>query len=378
MRESQWTRVNRKNPCLICGKGDWCQTSSDARWAMCRRLDTGEGRQKNDRDGAPYWIYNIAGGSFHAHQPPSLPVISTAARASDDMLSQVYQALLTTLHLTDRHRAQLRQRGLSDHDISSREYRSLPREGRAAVARRLFDVFGSSITGIPGIYTAEREGRRWLSLAGASGLVIPIRDHAGCVIALSVRSDDPDAESRYSAISSSKYGGPGPGAPIHVPLTRTPVSGVIRLTEGALKADVASSLGEIFTVGLPGVSGVGKAIPLLRVRKARQVRLAFDADGYRNLHVARALRQAMRTLLAEGFRVCLETWDEAHGKGIDDVLLSGHATTVLTGSAMMDELRTMIRSARFVDPLQIAKRWNDRQLSYARRLRLPMTEVSHG
>jgi hypothetical protein len=86
----------------------------------------------------------------------------------------------------------------------------------------------------------------------------------------------------------------------------------------------------------------------------------------------------VRTLQAEGLHVSIEVWDEADGKGLDDLLLAGHVTTVLTGTAMMDELRTMTRSARFVDPLQIAKRWHEKQLSYARRLRLPaMKEVSN-
>jgi hypothetical protein len=380
MPESQWTRVSRKNPCLICGRSDWCRISSDQQWAMCRRVDTGEGRQKVDKDGVPYWVYSLSGATFHNRPPPVLLPAVTKARASDDVLDQVYTALLSTLSLSDRHRAQLRQRGLSDEDITWRGYRTLPQQGRASVAKRILALFGPETCGaIPGLHMVERDGRRWCSLAGASGLVIPLRDPAGRVIALSVRSDDPDADSRYSAISSSKYGGPGPGAPIHIPLTRAPVDGVIRLTEGALKADVATALGQLFTVGLPGVSGVGKAIPLLRVRKVSEARLAFDADASRNLHVAMALRQAVRTLRAQGFRVCLETWDEAQGKGIDDVLLSGRSTTVLTGSAMMEELRTIIRSARLADPLQIARRWKDKQLNYARRLRLPMMEeVSHG
>jgi hypothetical protein len=380
MPESQWTRVHRKNPCPICGKGDWCRISFDQQWAMCRRVNTGDGHQKTDKDGVPYWVYDLGGRNTHHQPPPMFPPSVTKARASDDVLGQVYGALLTTISLSDRHRTQLRQRGLSDENITWLGYRSMPQQGRASIAKRLLDLFGHETCGaIPGLHVVERDGSRWWSLAGASGLLIPIRDHAGRVIALSVRSDDPDAESRYSAISSSKYGGPGPGAPIHVPLTRAPVAGAIRLTEGALKADVATALGKIFTIGLPGVSGVGKAIPLLRARKIRAVRLAFDADASRNLQVAMALRQAEQTLQAEGVHVSLEVWGEADGKGIDDLLSARHDTMVLTGSAMMSELRTMIRSARLADPLQITRRWHDKQLSYARRLRLPtLEEVSHG
>ena len=374
-----WRRVSRQQPCPICGKSDWCRLSHDLQWAICRRLNTGEGRQKVDKSGVEFWIYHLQGDVVADRPRLDLPTPITSARAEPVILNQVYHAILHCLSLSADHRAQLRCRGFSDQEISARAYRSLPRQGRAAIAKRLLDTFGpATCSGIPGLYICEGEGRRWWSLAGASGLIIPIRDHIGRIVALSARGDDPDTDSRYSVISSTRYRGPGPGAPIHVPLMNTSAARGIRPTEGALKADVATASSGLWTLGLPRVSGWSKAISCLWMLKIVDIHLAFDMDAYRNLQVALALRKAALALQAEGFRVHLELWDEADGKGIDDLLAAGHTPTVLTGSAMIGELGSIIRSAKFVDSLQVARRWAEKQQRYTRRLRLSMAEeVAH-
>jgi hypothetical protein len=376
----QWQRVNRKQLCPICAKPDWCRVSSDGQWAICRRLDTGNGHRKVDKAGVEYWIYRLQSGPVTARPPLLPPSVVQDERAPVDILHQVYHAVLQSLRLSPQHRAQLTQRGLCDQDISFRQYRSLPREGRAALAKQLVERFGETTCArVPGLYIREQEQRRWWSLAGAPGLVIPVRNAACQVIALMVRSDDPDAESRYSAISSKKYQGPSPGSPIHIPLIESATSSVIRLTEGFLKADIATTLSGLHTIGLPGVSMWASAFPFLKTLHHPAIHLAFDMDACRNLQVALALRQAARTLQAEGFRVHLEIWDEVDGKGIDDLLAAGHTPTVLTGSAMLSELHQMIRSAQLVDPLQIARHWTEKQQRYTQRLRLPTAaEVAHG
>jgi hypothetical protein len=303
-----------------------------------------------------------------------------AARATIDVLDQVYRALLRSLSLSPQHRVQLTQRGLVEREITSRQYRSLPRQGRAALAKMLVERFGeTTCAGVPGLYIREQDRRRWWSLAGAPGLVIPVRNAAGQILALMVRSDDPDAASRYSAVSSVNYRGPSPGAPIHVPLRQDAPHAAIRLTEGFLKADIATALSGLHTIGLPGVSMWAAALPFLRTLQKPVIRVAFDMDASRNLQVAGALRQAVRRLSGEGFPVEIDLWDEADGKGIDDLLAAGHTPTVLTGAAMRAELSQMIRSATFVDPLQVSRRWEDNRRRYARRLRLPVAEgVAHG
>jgi Domain of unknown function (DUF3854) len=375
-----WQRVNRKQPCPICGKSDWCRVTADGQWAICRRLDTGDGHRKVDKAGMEYWVYHLHHDQPSRPLPPLPSSRAPVARATDEVLHQVYQSLLRSLALSTPHQAQLARRGLRQEDITLRHYRTLPSQVRAALAKRLVEMFDESTCAhVPGLYIREQDGRWWWSLAGAPGLVIPVRNAGGQIIALTVRSDDPEATARYSAVSSTKYGGPSPGAPLHVPLMESLTTPVMRLTEGVLKADIATALSGQHTVGLPGVSMWPAALPFLKRLTSPVVRLAFDMDASRNLQVTMALRQTARRLRAEGLDVQLEVWDEVDGKGIDDLLAAGHSPAVLMGSAMVDELRQMIQSAKRVDPLQIARRWAAKQQRYRQRLRIPTAaEVGHG
>src|SRR5262249_10341255 len=158
---------------------------------------------------------------------------STGDRADADTLDRIYSSLLSRLQLSESHRDGLRQRGLSDAEIDRRRYRSLPVHGRARLAQELREQHGDAVLRVPGIIVREREGRRYLTVAGAAGLLIPVRDAAGRIVALAVRRDDKGNGPRYSWLSSSRHGGPGPGAPAHVPLGVTAPVELVRVTEGA-------------------------------------------------------------------------------------------------------------------------------------------------
>src|SRR5215211_7802659 len=131
---------------------------------------------------------------------------------------------------------------------------------------------------VPGLYKKGGESARW-SVAGAAGMLVPARDADGRVVALKVRADDPGNGSKYSYMSSSNYGGPGPGSPLHVPLLEEAVPGTAaRLTEGELQADVATALSGMLSVSVPGVSSWRNALPVLKALGFGKVHLAFDAD----------------------------------------------------------------------------------------------------
>lgn len=145
-----------------------------------------------------------------------------------------------------------------------------------------------------------------------------------------------------------------------------------------MKGDVSTVLSGQLTLGLPGVSGWRQIIPLLQQHQVRHVRLAFDADAARNLMVARALKAAAKSLTAAQMRVQLEVWDEADGKGIDDLLAHGMAPVLVEEREMWEVLDHTLRAAWMVDPSRIAQWWQHRQQRYEHRLRLPGREVSHG
>ena len=214
-RAGKWRRVSANHPCRICGKPDWCSESVDGRLAACRRVEVGSWKSKLDRNGAACYLHRLDGTASSA--APSPPVSGPGpALATPDTLQDVYSALLSRLPLSKEHRANLGRRGLPDAEIDRRGYRSLGIQGRARIAAKLREQFGDLILTVPGFVTKEGNNGRYLTLAGAAGLLIPVRDLVGRIVALLSRRDDAgDGRGKYQYLSSIRYGGPGPGASMY-------------------------------------------------------------------------------------------------------------------------------------------------------------------
>lgn len=322
MPTASWRNVHRSDPCEICGKGDWCSRTLDRAWALCRRVDAG-GERRLDRGGSEYWLHLVGDAPTGAPQMPDEP---REARASADDLDRVYQAVLRDLDLSPQHREELIRRGLDGTAIDSGAYRTLPRQRRAAIAREVLGRFPKELLmSVPGFQLRESGGRQYLSFGGPAGLLIPVRDLGGRIVALKVRLDARDDGPKYLYVSSTAGGGPGPGAPVHVPL-HSAESGprdAVRVTEGELKADVATQLSGVLTISVPGVSSWRGVIPVLAGLAPRSVHLAFDADAATNPLVARATEETARALAVEGYPLVLESWDGLLAKGVDDALAAG-------------------------------------------------------
>lgn len=342
-----WKEVSRSHPCPICAHPHWCSFSTDGAWAICRRVDTGAGRHKLDRAGADYWVYALAAGAAARGEARAEPESGGAARADGTTLDRIYTALLASLRLSAAHREELRRRGLTLAEQEARGYRSLPVGERARLAGLMVERFGeAACRGVPGLWVREEDGRRWWSLAGAAGIVIPARDRVGRIIALKIRADEAGEEGRYTYVSSRRHCGPGPGAPVHVPRQAAALDTQrVRLTEGELKADVATALSGVLTLSVPGVSCWRAALPLLRDLGARTVCVAFDRDATRKLHVAGALARTVAAVSAAAFEVEVESWEEADGKGIDDLLAAGKSPTRHCGPAVAVEIERILASA---------------------------------
>ena len=330
MGSASWRAASQESPCPVCSKPDWCAVSDDNVWVICRREDGDAGEHKVDTSGVDYWLHKLKEQPVESVAQASSPEVPE--RADPETLYRVYDALLDELSLIHTHRQDLHQRGLSERQIKRRSYRTLPPGGREDLAARLVERFGPEVCSkVPGLYEKEGDPARW-SVAGNSGILVPVRDIEGRVIAFKVRADDPGEGPKYTYLSSSKHGGPGPGSQAHVPLSEDPGRGTtVRLTEGELKADVATVLTKVLTVSVPGVSSWRNALPVLKALGFGKVHLAFDTDARRNRNVARALYDAFRALGEQGFEVVLETWPETNGKGIDDLLVGGHQPDLKLG-----------------------------------------------
>ncbi len=320
--------------------------------------------------------------------PDILPQQNQAPMLADpDTLNKVYRALLQELILFPEHREALRKRGLNDNEINVREYKTLG-PGRAKTAKKLVNQFGADICiKVPGFFMKQGERAPYWTLAGSPGIIVPLRNAQGKIVCLKVRADKPGSGPKYSYITSSGRVGAVQDGPSAMPTVHLPVDSCsshiditkkeepikseqdnsggsagglsepdveksachfdvrgpaihsnsnnhnlrVRLTEGELKADIATVLSGDLTISIPGVSAWRPALPVLRELAPGKILLAFDVDAHQNYNVARALQNTAIALQAEGFNVELETWPEKWGKGIDDVLASGFTPKIISG-----------------------------------------------
>lgn len=344
--QAGFREVNAANPCPKCRKPDWCAVAEDGGACCCRRVNDGTGEERTDAAGATYYLYRLAPSrNGHTSPPPRFTLADgKGERADPDTLNKVYGALLDALPLDDLHIDRLRRRGLKG-DLRAAGYRSHRQRGRAKVARVLIDAgLEGLLPRVPGFFLKEGDRGAYWTVGGAAGLLIPIRDVEGRVVALQVRADFAGKGPRYSFVSSKRRGGTGPGAPVHVPLFSGDKT-TVRVTEGGLKANVATELSGVLTIGLPGLAWQ-KAAAVLRQLGAKTARVALDADARRKPEVGGALVRLVRDLRARGFAVELERWAEDGGKGIDDLLAAGKGPEMVTGDDALAAAEEIDRAAR--------------------------------
>jgi hypothetical protein len=327
MSASAWKGVSATSPCPICKSTSWCSTTTDGTVAKCMRVSDGCYRSKEDRSGNQYYLHRLVDRPTPTAGHVAGPRLG---RADADVLHAVYSLLLDMLTLSPAHREALTTRGFGDLHIDRNGYRTLPVHGRARLAAQLQERFGDVVLQVPGIVRRNGNSGSYLTIAGAAGLLVPIRDLAGRIVALLSRRDDTsDGRGKYLYLSSATHGGPSPGAPIHVPLGVTGPCAICRLTEGALKADLAFARSGVPTLGAAGLAW-RPAVDVLRELQCQTTRLAFDADARDKPPVARALAASVQAFSEAGWEIEYERWPSEF-KGIDDALAAGATVEVLTG-----------------------------------------------
>jgi hypothetical protein len=309
------------------------------------RVEAGSFRAKDGRDGSRVYLHRLADGP--RPEPDLAPRTGPEPQRADaDTLHAVYSALLARLTLGEAHREALRRRGLDDDAIQRAGYRTLPGQGRPRIARDLRECFTDRLLRVPGFVIKEGRLGRYLTLRGPAGLLVPCRDRVGRIVALKVRRNDVGEDGpRYVYVSSAGHGGPGPGAPVHVPAGTPQAAELVRLTEGELKADVVQARTGLPTVSVPGVSNWRPALAVLKALGCKTVRLGFDADAWDKPAVARALSACAEALAKAGFTVDLERWDAADGKGLDDLLAAGKTPELVQGEAALQAVRNILAAA---------------------------------
>ena len=369
-----------KSPCPLCGGDDmfWAKRGDTHEVVLgCRGCLMGiEGKARAKRIGEiTRAVFGDAasppvrsGNGVHPARP-GIPI------ADADTLNRAYRLVLDRLTLSQRHHEDLRRRGLSESFIELAQYRTLPEGHGDAIAGALLDELGEEARKVPGVHPVER---RFIAYPG---LIIPVRDARSRIVALRVRQDEGDP--RYSFVSSASVEpGPGPGAPAHVPVirptaeTRKDVTTgdvreyhpTVRVTEGELKADVATALSierenpSLLTIGLNGPSAFEAAVPAFKALGTETAIVALDSDERENRAVAGALRRAVDGIRESEFAVELETWagGKDGAKGIDDALLANveiirHADDTEDGQVDA-EVKNIEKAAKLAQPTPEEKR----------------------
>ena len=239
--------------------------------------------------------------------------------APPETRDKVYRELLKLLELSEEHKADLLRRGLSEVAVKVKGYKTLfvGKEKRLEICKTLQEK-GLSLDGIPGFFEHKTTGE-W-DFIPYRGYAVPVRNLNGQIVGLQVRMDEP-CLSKYRWFSSSSSKDVGTPAEANLHVAGAMENGVLYVTEGALKADVASYLSGQMFVGLPGASSCHRQLlEVLKQLQPKLVILAFDMDYEEKVEVRLNVEKVKKLLTENGFEFKQITWDRDF-KGIDDYLL---------------------------------------------------------
>lgn len=247
--------------------------------------------------------------------------------------SEIYLEFLKLLRLEKDHLTNLLNRGLSTEIIKGNMYKSFPTDKteRQWICDNLAARY--DLTDVPGFY---RSGGRWSIIGLKSGILIPICSKDNLIQGLQIRFDNPPVKRITAADGkvTEKVGGrfrwlstggngftDGTGITSYIHVTGDVSSDTLYLTEGGMKADIASYLsgGRLF-IGLTGVQNVRYLKEIVTSLHPKRIVECLDMDVRTNPQVQKAQSkiQAICTPLCEEYKRFF--WPKEQ-KGIDDFML---------------------------------------------------------
>ena len=250
---------------------------------------------------------------------------NNGCRASDYDIDRTYRKFLSLCFLSDKHRENLKKRGLTDKQISHYGFKTVPthrEQHRKILSHLLLNEY--TLKGVPGFFVDKLGNWNFNLFRFAEGFLIPMVNTKGKCLGLQVRLDNPPKDKgKYIWFSSSyKDSGVSSGSPYHI--TNAPKTDTLFLTEGGLKADIAHSLsGETF-MAVAGVTQLKKMPQYLSEMKELGIKRivdCFDSDCVFNESVEKSRQKLMRIVLGCGMSYSRLSWDSKY-KGIDDYMFA--------------------------------------------------------
>ena len=231
-----------------------------------------------------------------------------------DARHETYAALLGKLSLASDHRENLLSRGLTDEQIRTFGYKTMPVVGFSALAKQL-QAEGYYLGGVPGFYHTK-EGA-WTFVQERRGILIPARDQDGKIQGLQIRLDK-IKKGKFRWISSiGKQDGCKAEGWTHMIGNPKPT---VLLTEGPLKADVIHYITGQTVIAVPGVNSLKhlkETLEYLQSQGTTKVMTCFDMDYLKNPHVRDGYYNLANILADVGIEYGTYLWDPQF-KGLDD------------------------------------------------------------
>ena len=231
-----------------------------------------------------------------------------------DARHETYAALLGKLSLASDHRENLLSRGLTDEQIRTFGYKTMPVVGFSALAKQLQSE-GYYLGGVPGFYHTKNGA--WTFVQERRGILIPARDQDGKIQGLQIRLDK-IKKGKFRWISSiGKQDGCKAEGWTHMIGNPKPT---VLLTEGPLKADVIHYITGQTVIAVPGVNSLKhlkETLEYVQSQGTTKVMTCFDMDYLKNPHVRDGYYNLANILAEVGIEYGTYLWDPQF-KGLDD------------------------------------------------------------
>ncbi len=285
-------------------------------------------------------VKEILGGLEPSYTPKvyefkeSAPVAPTAAR------NAAYRKLLAMSPLSARHKRDLEKRGIKVADIERFGYGTTTTfDGKAVAGKVLKLMEDGTLKGVAGFYK-DQEGC-WTLNQRTKGILVPYVNQRKEITGFQIRKNEEDRRSKddgkYICLSSN---GKEEGSKTqlcvhfacdfaqdfltgnHYPL----LSKSVRLTEGAMKADIAHYVTGESILAVAGVnnlesSGFKNTLEYLKKRGVTTIVDTFDMDFISNADVQTAMEKLKKLVLRAGLEYKRIDWDPEY-KGYDDYVVA--------------------------------------------------------
>lgn len=201
--------------------------------------------------------------------------VTEAVKKSKEECSTVYYAMLRLLKLSEDHKINLLERGMSESDIQRFRFRTTPKDTRGLC--NLLRRQGFDLAGVPGFYLDRGE---WNLRIPAQGFLCPVFDGTeNLILGFQIRADKPINGNKYLWVSSAgREQGCTSGAQTCCLPGKS--DSMVIITEGILKATTVYSLleGSVTVVGVPGVKCLDTMNDYLEKYKNSYWYEAYDMD----------------------------------------------------------------------------------------------------